>query len=53
MFEIGLSIGILYSKNRTLGIKDYTERVTPPVSKHNDVFFNFIITLLIAIPTDC
>ena len=49
MFEIGLSLGILYSENRTLGIKDYTESV----SKHDDVFFNFIIILLIAIPTDC
>ena len=49
MFEIGLSLGILYSENRTLGINDYTERI----SKHDDVFFNFIIILLIAIPTDC
>ena len=49
LFEIGLSLGILYCENRTLGIKDYKERV----SKHDDVFFNFIIILLIAIPTDC
>ena len=49
MIEIGLSLGILYSENRTLGIRDYTERV----SKHEDVFFNFIIFFLIAIPTDC
>ena len=26
MFEIGLSLGILYSENRTLGIKNYTVR---------------------------
>ena len=45
MIEIGLSLGILYSENRTLGIKDYTKRV----SKHNDVFFNLIFILLIAI----
>ena len=43
MIEIGLSLGILYSENRTLGIKDYTERV----SKHDDVFFNFFFFLLI------
>ena len=49
MIEIGLSFEILYSENRTLGIKDYTERV----SKHEDVFFNFIFILLIAISTDC
>ena len=49
VFEIGLSLGILYSENRTLCIKDYTECV----SKHDDVFFNFIIIFLIAIPTDC
>ena len=49
MIEIGLSLGILYSENRTLGIKDYTKRV----SKHDDVFFNFIFILLIAISTDC
>ena len=49
MIEIGLSLGILYSENRTLGIKDYTERV----SQHGDVFFNFIIIFLIAIPSDC
>ena len=47
MFEIGLSL--LYSENRTLDIKDYTGRV----SKHDNVFFNFIIILLTAIPTDC
>ena len=49
MIEIGLSLGILYSDNRTLGIKDYTKCV----SKHDDVFFNFIFILLIAISTDC
>ena len=49
MFEIGLSLRILYSENRTLGIKDYVERV----SKHDNVFFNFIIILFIAIPTNC
>ena len=49
MFEITLSLGILYSENRTLGIKDYMESV----SEHDNVFFNFIIILLIAIPTDC
>ena len=49
MIEIGLSLGIQYSENQTLGIRDYTERV----SKHDDVFFNFIIIFLIAIPTDC
>ena len=49
MIEIGLSLVILYSENRTLGIKDYTKRV----SKHDDVFFNFIFILLIAISTDC
>ena len=49
MIEIGLPLGILYSENRTLGIKDYTKRV----SKHDDVFFNFIFILLIAISTDC
>ena len=49
MVEIGFSLGILYSENRTLGIKDYTKRV----SKHNDVFFNFVFILLIAISTDC
>ena len=49
MFEIVLSLGILYSENRTLGIKYYTESV----SKHDDVFFNFIIILIFAIPTDC
>ena len=49
MIEIGLSLGILYSKNRTLGIKDYMKRV----SKHDNVFFNFIFILLIAISTDC
>ena len=43
MIEIGLSLGILYSKNRTLGIKDYTKRV----SKHDDFFFNFNFILLI------
>ena len=48
LFEIGLSLGILYSENRTLGVKDYTESV----SKHDEVFFNFIISLLIAIHTD-
>ena len=48
MIEIGLSLGILYSKNRTLGIKDYTKRV----SEHDDVFFTFIFILLIAISTD-
>ena len=49
MIEIGVSLGVLYSENRTLGIKDYTERV----SKHGDVFFNFIFILLIAMSTDC
>ena len=49
VFEIGLSLGILYSENQTLGIKDYTKRV----SKHDDVFFNFILILLIAISADC
>ena len=49
MFEIGLSLGILYRENRTLGIKDYTERIR----KHDDVFLYFFIILLIAIPTDC
>ena len=49
MFEIGLSLGILYSENQTLVIKDYTERV----SKHDGVFFNFIFILLIAISADC
>ena len=49
MSEIGLSLEILYIENRTLDIKEYTERV----SKHDDVFSNFIIILLIAIPTDC
>ena len=39
---------ILYSENRTLGINDYTERV----SKHDDAFFNFIFVLLIAVSTD-
>ena len=48
MIEIGLSLVILYTKNRTLGIKDYTKRV----SKHDDVFFNLIFILLIAISTD-
>ena len=41
VIEIGLSLGILYSENPTLGIKDYTERV----SKHDDAFFNFIFIL--------
>ena len=45
---IGKSLGILYSENRTLGIKDYTERV----SKHDDAFFNFMFILLIAVSTD-
>ena len=49
MIEIGLSFGILYSENRTLGIKDYAECV----SKHDEVFFNFIFILFIAISTDC
>ena len=49
VFESGLSLGILYSENQTLCIKDYTECV----SKHDDVFFNFIIIFFIAIPTDC
>ena len=51
VIEIGLSLGILYSENRTLVIKDYTKRV----SKHDrhDVFFNLIFILLIAISTDC
>ena len=49
VIEIGLSLGILYSENQTLGIKDYTSRV----GKHDDVFFNFIFILLIAICTDC
>ena len=49
MIEIGLSLGILYSENRTLGINDYTERV----SEHDDVFFNSSFILLIAISTDC
>ena len=48
MIEIGLSLGILYSENRRLGIKDNTERV----SIHDDVFFNFIFILLIAISMD-
>ena len=49
MTEIGLSLGNLYRENRTLGIKDYTKRV----SKHDDVFFNFVFILLIAISMDC
>ena len=49
MIEIGLSLGILYRENRTLGIKDYTERV----SKNDNVFFSFIFILFIAISTDC
>ena len=49
MIEIGLSLGILYSKNQTLGLKNYTKHV----SKHDDIFFNFIFILLIAISTDC
>ena len=49
MTEIGLSLGILYSENGTLGIKDYTKRI----SKHDNVFFNIIFILLIAISTDC
>ena len=49
MIEIGLSLGILYSGNRTLDIKDYTGRV----SKHDNVFFYFMFILLIAISTDC
>ena len=49
MIEIGLSLGILYSEIRTHGLKDYTKRV----SKHGDIFFNFIFILLIAISTDC
>ena len=49
MIEIGLSLGILYSENQTLGIKDYKKRV----SKHDDIFFNFIFILLIAISMDC
>ena len=49
MIEIGLSLGILYSENRTLGIKDYMKRV----SKHDDIFFNLIFILLIAISKDC
>ena len=36
VIEIGKSLGILYSENGTLGIKDYTERL----SKHDDAFFN-------------
>ena len=48
MIEIRLSLGILYSENRTLGMKDYTERV----SKNDDDFFNFIFILLIAVSTD-
>ena len=40
---------ILYSENRTLGIKDYTERVR----KHDDAFFNSILILLIVVSTDC
>ena len=48
MIDIGLSLGILYSENRTLGVKDYMKHV----SKHDDVFFNFIFILLIAISTD-
>ena len=48
MIEIGLSLGILYSENRTLVIKDYTIHI----SKHDNVFFNFIFILLIAISTD-
>ena len=49
VIETGLSLGILYSENRTHGIKDYTKRV----SKHDDIFFNFIFIWLIAISTDC
>ena len=49
MIEIGLTLGILYGENRTLGIKDYTEHV----SKHDDVFFHFNFILLTAIFTDC
>ena len=49
MIEIGLLLGILYSENRSLGIKDYTECA----SKHDDVFFNFIFIWLIAISMDC
>ena len=49
MFEIELSLWILYRENRTLGIKDYTESV----SKYDDVFFNFIIILFTSIPTVC
>ena len=40
VIEIGLSFGILYSKNWTLGIKDYTKRV----SKHDDDFFNSFLS---------
>ena len=49
MFEIVLSLGILYGENQTLGIKYYTESV----SKHDDIFFNFNIILIFTIPTDC
>ena len=49
MIEIGLSLGILFSKNRTLGIKDCTKHI----GKHDNVFFNFIFILLIGISTDC
>ena len=42
MIELGLSLGILYSENRTLGIKDYTERV----SKDDNVFLSFIFYLV-------
>ena len=44
-----LSLGILYSENGTLGVKSYRESM----SKHVDVYFNFIIILINAIPTDC
>ena len=49
MIEIGLSLGTLYSENRTLDIKDYTGRVSKP----DNVFFYFIFILLITIFTDC
>ena len=49
MIEIGLSLGILYRENWTLGIKNITERV----SKHDNVFVSFIFNFFIAISTDC
>ena len=37
MFEIGLSLEILYSENRTFGIKDYMESVLRSMLKSNCV----------------